>query len=175
MKAIDLKTIKKFVEMAVEKLPGDWVIMGGSVLPLLGKQIRVTQDIDVAGPKNSTLEHTLKLMEIAEELNLPPEAINQAGAFFLNRIPHWKNHLILVAKGKKGAFYRPDLWLFIRLKISRLSESDLSDCIHMIDEVEEAELEPKKEIVNFMKAELAKEDPQSARGKRIQELIKAIS
>jgi len=175
MKSIDVKIIRKFVERAAEKLPGEWVIMGGSVLPLLGKQIRVTQDIDVAGPKAATMEHTLKLMEIAEELGLPPEAINQAGAFFLHRIPNWKNHLIPVIKGKKGTFYRPDLWLFIRLKISRLTESDLSDCIHILDEAKTTELEPKKELIDQIKKELSKEDPQTARAKRIQELLRVLS
>jgi len=175
MKTIDLKTVKKFVEKATDKLTGDWVILGGAVLPLIGKQVRVTLDIDVAGPKIATLDHTLKLMEIAEELGLPPEAINQAGAFFLYRIPQWKNHLVLIRKGKSGGFFRPDLWLYVRLKGSRLSESDLSDCIHMIKELPKTELEPKKDLIDYLKKELKKEDALSARAKRIHELLKAIS
>ncbi|MFM8316166.1 MAG: hypothetical protein ACKOA8_17945 [Deltaproteobacteria bacterium] len=68
---INSKTTQRFCELAAKELKGDWVILGGSVMVLLGVKERFTVDIGLA-----------------------PEAINQAGAFFLNRIPNWKDNLV---------------------------------------------------------------------------------
>ncbi|MEI6399611.1 MAG: hypothetical protein WCO71_12655, partial [Pseudomonadota bacterium] len=75
----------------------------------------------------------LTLMEISQSLGLPIEAINQAGAFFLHKIQNWENKLILVHKEQKASIYRPNLELYLRLKIARLSESDLEDCLRYLD------------------------------------------
>ena len=87
MTVINTKISKKFLELAAKELKGDWVVMGGTVMVLMGVNERFTVDIDLAGPKTATQADTLKLMTIAEKIGLAPEAINQAGAFFLNRIP----------------------------------------------------------------------------------------
>lgn len=132
MKTIDRKLIERFVRRAADLLSGDWVIIGGTVLPLLGRDYRVTQDIDCVSCDDAPQSETLKLMEIAEELGLPVEAINQAGAYFLKKVPHFEKRLVEVATGKKGRILRPDLGLFLELKIARLSESDLQDCLEFI-------------------------------------------
>jgi hypothetical protein len=132
MTAISSKISKKFLDLASQELQGDWVIMGGAVMILLGVRERFTVDIDLAGPEAATQADTLKLMGIAEKIGLAPEAINQAGAFFLNRIPHWKENLVTMIKSDKFSLYRPNSFLFLQLKIARLSESDLSDCINML-------------------------------------------
>ncbi len=106
--------------------------MGGSVLPLLGVEYRVTLDIDVAGPDDAGMDQALALMEIAEELGLPVEAINQAGAYFLRRIRGWERHLVEIHRGRGARILRPDATLFVLLKIDRLTESDLTDCVEMI-------------------------------------------
>ena len=124
--------LKKFVSLALKRLKGDWVIIGGTVLPLIKIDDRVTVDIDIAKVDKSGSDQTLELMEIAEDLNLPVETINQAGAFFLHRIPNWQSKLVLVSESKTARILRPNGTLFLQLKIARLSTSDLSDCLVMI-------------------------------------------
>lgn len=85
MNTINHRLLKKFIDLAASKLEGDWILIGGSLLPLLGIEARTTTDIDFVNlnPRKSSNQDTLELMEIAESLKLPVEAINQAGAFFL--------------------------------------------------------------------------------------------
>jgi hypothetical protein len=130
---IDRDLVHRFVALAADSLQGDWVVMGGAVLPLLGVETRVTWDIDVAGPPEARMDQALLLMEIAEELGLPVEAINQAGAYFLHRVDGWRESLVKVRVGKSGTILRPDATLFVLLKIDRLTESDLADCTAMLD------------------------------------------
>lgn len=132
MTSINSKISKKFLDLASKELRGNWVVMGGAVMVLLGVSERFTVDIDLAAPETATQADSLKLMEIAEQIGLAPEAINQAGAFFLNRIPHWKENLVPIIKNSKFSLSRPNSFLFLQLKIVRLSESDLSDCINML-------------------------------------------
>lgn len=151
MTAINSKMSNKFLDLASKELHGDWVIMGGAVMVLLGVSERFTVDIDLAGPESATQAETLKLMSIAEKIGLAPEAINQAGAFFLNRIPHWKDNLVPIIKNTQFSLSRPNSFLFLQLKMARLSESDLSDCINML------KIEPlKPKQAQILKSEIAK-------------------
>jgi len=133
MKPLDAKRLARFIRLSGDRLKGDWVVIGGSVLPLLGVAHRVTVDIDLVGPEGATAAETLKLLELAESMGLPPEAINQAGALFLRRIKGWEQRLVLLHQGRTARLYRPDATLFIRLKLGRLSEADLTDCLVMLD------------------------------------------
>ena len=132
MKPIDTALLQRFLELAGERLEGDWVVIGGMVLPLLGATHRVTLDIDIAGPDEATMSQTLVLMSIAEELGLPVEAINQAGAYFLHKIEGWQDHLVEVHRGPSARIHVPDPTLFILLKLQRLTEADLADCKEML-------------------------------------------
>jgi hypothetical protein len=140
--AVDQKLLRRFLKSAGDRLRGDWVLMGGAVLPLLGIEHRVTWDIDVAGPHDAAADQLLVLMEIAEQLGLPVEAINQAGAYFLQRIDGWEEHLVAVHEGKRARMFRPDVTLFLLLKISRLSESDLADCLAMLQYARASDEQP---------------------------------
>jgi hypothetical protein len=40
IQTIDSKMMKKFINVAVDRLEGDWIIIGGTVLPLLGVDLR---------------------------------------------------------------------------------------------------------------------------------------
>ena len=122
--------MEHFIAKASDQLTGDWVVIGGSVLHLLNVDARQTEDIDLAGPPESAQSDMLRLMDIATEFGLPIEAINQAGAYFLFKIKNWQTKLILVHKGSSAAFFRPNLELFVELKLGRLTESDVTDCIN---------------------------------------------
>lgn len=132
MSLINKLLLKKFLKSALESLTGEWVLMGGTVLPLLKIEHRVTTDIDFVGLSKPTQEETLKLMEISEKLGLPIESINQAAAYFLFKIPNFKQHLVILERTQKTTVYRPDMILYVELKLPRLSESDLMDCIEYI-------------------------------------------
>ncbi|MBF0443814.1 MAG: hypothetical protein HQK54_18040, partial [Oligoflexales bacterium] len=76
--AITEELIHSFLKLAGERLEGDWVILGGSVLPLLGINYRVTIDIDIGSClPDVSQKQILILMEIAEKLGLPVESVNQ--------------------------------------------------------------------------------------------------
>ena len=131
MTALDAGVLARFLSLAGDRLSGDWVVIGGTVLPLLGVDHRVTVDIDLAGPEGT--DQTVALYQIAEELGLPVEAVNQAAAFFLDRIPDWREHLVSIHRGRRARIHVPDPTLFVLLKVGRLTEADLSDCQAMLE------------------------------------------
>ncbi len=132
MTALSAATLERFVTLAAERLRGDWVVLGGAVLPLLGVEQRITVDIDIAGPETATNQEALELMRIADELGLAVESINQAAAFFLHRMPNWEKQLRIVKASPNARILRPNVTLFVLLKLERLSESDLLDCVAML-------------------------------------------
>jgi hypothetical protein len=130
---INVKLMEKFLTKASLKLNGDWIIIGGTVLPLLGIDYRVTVDIDIINLNfSSSNNDSLILMELACELKLPIESINQAGAYYLSKVKDVHEHLVLLKKSKTCNIYRPDAYLFIKLKIERFSETDYLDCLQFI-------------------------------------------
>jgi len=133
MTTIGASLMKSFVKEAAEAVSGDWVLTNGAVLPLLNERCRMTLDINLVGPPTATQRDLLALMEIADSLDLAAESINQTNAFYLQQIDNWQNHLVELYEGSSGAFYRPDVTLFILLAIKRLNESDLEACMQFVD------------------------------------------
>lgn len=172
---IDQRTLQKFVKKVGERLSGKWIIMGGSLLSLMQISERYTEDIDIVGPLQSSQKEMLVLMEIAQELRLPIEAINQAAGFFLYRIQYWNKELVLLHRGPKGEVYRPTVTLFLLLKIQRLSETDLEDCLAMITFAEkQKEAIHHKRIIKTLSEKLKKTTDPFKIG-RIQKLKKCLS
>jgi hypothetical protein len=132
MQKISKPLINKFLKKAGDKLKGEWILLGGSLIPVLGKSLRITHDIDLAGFSSKEQTQTLELLEVAEDLGIAIEAINQASVFFLHKIPNWRKDLIILHRGKRSTFYRPNATLYLTLKINRFSESDLEDCLAML-------------------------------------------
>lgn len=149
---INSKLMKKFIAKVLTNLEGEWVIIGGTVLSLLGIDERVTMDIDMVAINNKqSNSQSIKLMEIAESLGLPVEAINQAGEYFLSKVDGFQDHLILFAESKKCKIYRPDAYLFLKLKLARSSETDLRDCMAFLRHNQEEARTFKKEISKLLK------------------------
>lgn len=132
MKAINKNLLKDFIELALSRLEGDWLLVGGTVLPLLGANHRFTQDIDFVGLGTHERSQQLEVMKIAEDLNLPIETINPAASLFVERLMSGKKDLILIKKSEKCKVFRPDTIFYFKLKLGRLSESDLSDCLEWL-------------------------------------------
>ncbi len=132
MTVISKELLDQFFEIASEKLAGEWILVGGSVLPYLGRSIRSTVDIDLATKLLRAGEYQLELMEIAESLSLPVEAVNTAAEFFIRKIPGFESQLVQLYSKGDFCVYRPNVNLFIQLKLPRLSESDLEDTLEFL-------------------------------------------
>ena len=173
---ITKNVLNKFLKLAIDQLNGDWIVIGGTVLPLSGVDFRVTTDIDfIKLDFNANNSETLKLMEIAESLKLPVETINQSGAYFLSKVEDIQQNLVLLEASKKCKIYRPNIYLFIKLKLERLSSTDLEDCIQMIKHhSEEFELF-KDKIIKTIKQKLQIKSPSQEKGQRMQKLFEICS
>ncbi len=124
--------VKKLVIGAGKSLSGDWVLVGGALLLYLGASERVTEDIDLVPAGEMANSDQLKLFGLAEELGLPVEAVNSAAGFFLKKIKGYRSALELLHEGPGARIFRPNATLYLRLKIPRMSESDLADCMAML-------------------------------------------
>lgn len=126
---INKTILEKFIEQVLKRLSGDWLIVGGSVISLVDDSYRVTLDIDLVKLDKADNDSQLEMMQIAEDIGLPVEAINLAAPFFVNRIPDVKENLILIAQSKQFTLYRPNFYLYLQLKSQRMSETDMEDCL----------------------------------------------
>ncbi len=118
-----------FLKSVADDLEGDWLVIGGSLLAIIQAESRTTVDIDLCPLNEMTNELRLSLMTVAQNAGLSIESINPAADFFLKQIPNWKSSIVIFLNGKKGNLYRPSFELYLKLKIERLSQTDIEDCI----------------------------------------------
>ena len=128
----DRERVEKFLRVAGERLEGEWLLIGGGAAAAWFAPSRTTEDLDIIGLSGSQQDR-FALMELAASEGLPIEAVNSAADFFVRRVPDWRSHLLELHRGKNAIVYRPDATLFLRLKIGRLSEVDLEDCLALLD------------------------------------------
>jgi hypothetical protein len=118
------------LEEICQKIGGEWVLTGGSLIQLQASDSRATEDLDIIGLTHPALSETLaqnELFKAALRIGLSPETVNSAASFFFHQIPEWQNHLVKIKVGPVGTVFRPDLTLFIVSKLARSSEIDLQD------------------------------------------------
>jgi len=130
MIALNSTLLKKFLKQAADTLDGEWLLVGGTLLPAVGLDVRPTVDIDLIGLGEKESAQNLELMEIAEKLGLAVESVNQAAAFFLKKVGYKKSDLLELQKGRRATIYRPSVMLYWKLKLPRLSDADQLDCQH---------------------------------------------
>lgn len=175
MKALDAKLLQKFIKSAGRRLKGEWLLIGGTVLPAVGIDIRTTVDIDIVGLGAAEAAQNLELMTVAEELGLPVETVNQAGAFFVRKTGYRPDELILLHRGASASIYRPSLGLYWKLKVARLSESDLEDCRHYLRFcTKQKDKIDKKSLMKFLKARAAGKSNTPEYHDRLRALIQLI-
>jgi len=166
--------LNNLVQKSLKKLTGDWVIIGGTVLPLVGVDSRVTVDIDmIQVHQSSGNQSTLDLMELAESIGLPVESINSAGLFFLKKVTDWEKRLVVHAESKKCRILRPSLDLYFELKLARGTESDLQDLKAYLEWHQDNNLEFNKERTIKL-LEVAIKDSESKKMKGLLKLINLI-
>jgi hypothetical protein len=129
---LDRQRIETLVAAVADRLEGDWLLVGGALVALWLLPRRVTEDVDLIGLGESGAQRA-KLLGLAFDLGLPVETLNSAADFFVERIDGWRQQIEPYRRGAKGTIFRPTPELFLLLKLGRLSEQDLEDCLAAIE------------------------------------------
>lgn len=177
MKALPNRVYASFFKLSEKNLQGDWVVLGGALLHLLGRHVRTTTDIDLVpllrdGGKTANAQ-LAQSFDLAESLQVPIESINSAALHFLKKIPRFEKELVLMHTWKTGRMFRPNLYLYFQLKLARLSESDELDCVEILKlELPEATEPELKRILKEMRS--LKKKSKNDQFARIGRLIEAV-
>lgn len=132
--ALDRVRIDAVVQAVADRLAGDWLLVGGGLVALWLTPRRMTEDVDLVGMEGSGADR-LSLLGLAIDVGLPVETLNSAADFFVHRISDWRGQVELFRQGASGRIFRPSATLFLLLKVHRLSEQDLSDCLDLLARV----------------------------------------
>ena len=127
---MDAKTLEEILSFLSDDLGGDWLLTGGSLVRLVFDASRGTEDVDlvrIAHPELSDEAAKNRLFRWLIDRGLGPEWVNSAVEPFVREVEGWKRELVLVRTGTKGQIFRPNLTLFVYLKLRRGSEVDLAD------------------------------------------------
>jgi hypothetical protein len=127
----DRARIQALLELAGERLTGEWLLIGGAAAAAWFAPVRTTEDIDLIGLGGSPGER-FALMELAASVAIPVEAVNSAADFFVRRIEGWREQLVPLHRGSSATIYRPTATLFLLLKLQRLTAVDLDDCLALV-------------------------------------------
>lgn len=119
--------LRDLLQRVTDELDGDWLLVGGGVVAVWLSDTRVTEDIDLVGVPG-TQEQRYALIEVCVRAGVPPETVNSAADYYLRKIPDWQMHTAPLFTGTRGRILRPTTTLFLLLKLSRLTETDLEDC-----------------------------------------------
>jgi hypothetical protein len=125
---LDRDRLEELLDAMAESLAGDWLLVGGALVALWLEPRRLTEDVDIVG-LGGTQGERLRLMEFAESQGLPIEAVNSAVDFFVQRIHGWRDEIEIFREQGQIRIFRPSPTLFLLLKVGRLSEQDLEDCL----------------------------------------------
>lgn len=128
---LDAAAIARLLDAAERRLEGEWILVGGALAAIWFRPERVTEDVDLVSLRG-TNDERFALMQLAQELGLPLEAVNSAADYFLRKIPAWRSQLEVLRRRAGFTLYRPTPTLFLELKL-RLSEGDLEDCLALIE------------------------------------------
>lgn len=128
---LDVARLDAIVQGVVDRLQGDWLLIGGALVALWFDSRRVTEDVDLIGIGGTGADR-LALLGLAVDLGLPVEALNSAADYFVSRIPGWRSDIELFRTGRAGRVFRPSPTLFLLLKLPRLSTRDLQDCLELL-------------------------------------------
>jgi hypothetical protein len=127
---MESKTIDEILNYLCEELGGEWLITGGSLVRLSFDAQRGTEDLDLVRISHKDLSDDAAKNQLFKWLiarGLGPEWVNSAVEPFVQEISDWKSELVFFKKGAKGIIFRPNLTLFIYLKLRRGTEIDLLD------------------------------------------------
>ncbi|MEM1031582.1 MAG: hypothetical protein AAF928_07765 [Myxococcota bacterium] len=131
MGVLERPRIDALIDKIADELEGEWLLIGGALVALWLNPRRITEDIDIIGLDDGSSQRW-QLLALAEAEHLPIETLNSAADFFVRRIASWREDIEVFRDGRRGRIHRPTPTLFVRLKMARLSEQDLDDCLGLI-------------------------------------------
>lgn len=111
----------------LKNLQGDWILVGGGLLHVLGISERETIDIDLVPVNEITNRDQLNIMNVAVNNGYPPEVINFSAEFFVKRDSNWENEMVLLYENDNVRIFRPSKKFFRKMKEQRGTETDLLD------------------------------------------------
>ncbi len=120
--------LRELMGRFVERVDGDWVLLGGALVALWLDGARETFDVDIVS-RSVDGQARLELLAFGHDEGLGPEGINSAADFFLRRLEGWEEGLVELMAGARGRILRPSITHFVLLKLRRLSEQDLQDVL----------------------------------------------
>lgn len=129
--AMERKVVDDLLARADDHLEGDWLLVGGALALVWLDSPRATEDIDLFSIRGSQADR-LALMDLAVAVGLPVEAVNTAAEYYVRRVAGWDRMIQVWQKGARATVYRADPTLFMLLKLRRLSEADLEDCLLLL-------------------------------------------
>jgi hypothetical protein len=133
---VTTETVSKFCsEVAVKHFSGHWCILGSAVVTYLCDGKRITTDMDLChmDVDAATNDDALSCAMAAEELGLLVESINLAASYFFTKIPAEDRAVVALRTFPHLTLFRPDATTFLCMKIGRLTELDLTDCVFMAE------------------------------------------
>ncbi len=111
-----------------QKIGGDWLLVGGSLVRLDLDPGRGTHDLDIISiPEGNTPKILRALFTEMKSIGLSPEQVNSAASFFVSSVEGWQNQKVLILEIDRGRIFRPTLTLFAYLKLSRATPVDIAD------------------------------------------------
>lgn len=137
---LDRERLDQLLDAVLRDLEGDWLLVGGALASLWLESRRVTEDVDMVGLEGTQAER-LRLMQFAESQGLAVETVNSAVDYYLRKIAGWRDELVVFRQSERVRIFRPSPTLFLLLKLGRLSEQDLDDCVALLDRVDREGLE----------------------------------
>lgn len=134
MGAFDRARVGELLRLVGTQLSGEWLLVGGAAAACWFSPERTTEDLDLIGLGGSQAER-FALMQLATHAAIPIEAVNSAADYFVRQISDWRDQLVELYRGPNATIFRPNATLFLLLKIGRLTETDLGDCMLLLDHV----------------------------------------
>lgn len=128
----DSRRIREILAEFGSEVEGEWLLLGGALVAVWLDDRRVTEDLDLI-PVRRVDDARDRLLDFAYRRGLPVESVNSAADFFVHRIPGWQEQLEEWMRTPHCTIYRPTPTLFLLLKIGRLSQQDLEDCLLLLD------------------------------------------
>lgn len=122
--------IEALLDEICQKIGGDWLLLGGSLVLLEYDGARATEDIDlvqIRASGKSEVKAQDELFQAAFRLGMDPESVNSAARFFVGEFKGWEHEIRELRRGSAGCVYKPTLTLFVASKLSRATETDLRD------------------------------------------------
>lgn len=111
------------------KMGGSWLLTGGALVMLEFDPKREAHNIDLVAiqPKEGVMALQRQIDSLAHPLGFGSNAVRTLAEGYLLEVPDWDRHTVELRSFSMGRLLRPDLTLFVYLKLRRGTDRDLYD------------------------------------------------